>query len=215
MAPRSGVVNTVAAVSFTLGGLLFALGAFLAQVGTVALVTVNITYLIGGFFFSLGGYASIVVVNLSAGGGLARRSAEVLFVGTLSFAISLVAAFAEGLTPRQSDSWIWFPDAFGCVCFLVSGHLAMLDVGGGRVVIRPRDSGWWIVAVNQVGSVLFFLAGIASFVRPATDDDINAAIVNWGTFAGALCFAIAGVTQIGRGTPEPVALQSKDDLQAE
>ena len=53
-----------------------------------------------------------------------------------------------------------------------------------------------MVAVNQLGSVLFFLAGVAAFVRPATSSDINAGLVNWGTFAGAVCFAIGGVIQI-------------------
>jgi hypothetical protein len=33
-------------------------------------------------------------------------SAAVLYVETLLFADSLVAAFAEGLTPRQSNGWI-------------------------------------------------------------------------------------------------------------
>ncbi len=94
-----------------------------------------------------------------------------LFVGTLLFAVSLVAAFAEGLTPRQSNGWIWLPDILGCVCFLVSGHLAMLDVGDGRIRVRARLLGWWVVAVNQFGSVLFFLAGLAAFTRPATSSD--------------------------------------------
>ncbi len=145
-------VNRVAAVAFFLGGSLFALGAVFAQLGTVSLVTVNVTYLAGGFFFSLGGYASILlVVNIAAAeegrpahdrrmrwwGYLPQRrdwlSAAVLFVGTLLFAVSLVAAFAEGLTPRQSNGWIWLPDMLGCVCFLVSGRLAMLDVGDGHI----------------------------------------------------------------------------------
>jgi len=106
-----------------------------------------------------------------------------------------VAAFAQGLTPRQSDGWIWLPDILGCICFLVSGHLAMLEVGAGHIVIRPRLMDWWVVAVNQVGSVLFFLAGIAAFVRPATSQTLDVALVNWGTFAGAVCFAIGGVIQ--------------------
>ena len=119
-------------------------------------------------------------------------SAAVLFVGTLLFAVSLVAAFAEGLTPRQSDGWIWFPDILGCICFLVSGHLAMLEVGGGRVGVHVHALDWWVVAVNQLGSVLFFLAGLAAFVRPATSAALDAGLVNWGTFAGAVCFAIGG-----------------------
>ena len=191
--------NLVAAVSFVLGGSLFALGAVLAQLDVGRLVTVNVTYLVGGFFFSLGGYVSIL---LAPPHQRQWRSAVVLFVGTLLFAVSLVAAFAEGLTPRQSDGWIWLPDILGCVCFLVSGHLAMLEVGAGRIRIRPRVMDWWVVAVNQLGSVLFFLAGIAAFVRPATSHAINVGLVNWGTFAGAVCFAVGGVIQ-AFDTPTP------------
>ena len=155
-------------------------------------MTVNVTYLVGGVFFSLGGWFSIL---LAPGHDRAWRSAVVLFVGTLLFAVSLVAAFAQGLTPRQSNGWIWLPDILGCICFLVSGHLAMLEVGAGHIVIRPQLMDWWVVAVNQFGSVLFFLAGLAAFVRPATSQTLDIALVNWGTFAGAVCFAIGGVIQ--------------------
>jgi hypothetical protein len=207
-------VNLVAAVAFFIGGSLFALGAVFAQLGLGSQVTVNTTYLVGGFFFSLGGYASILlVVNAASERGrpgtagrlrwwsyLPQRrdwlSAVVLFVGTLFFAVSLVAAFAEGLTPRQSNGWIWFPDMIGCVCFLASGRLAMMSVGDGRVVVRVHEITWWVVAVNQVGSFLFFLAGVAAFTRPATSDALDVGLVNWGTFAGALCFAIGGVIQV-------------------
>jgi hypothetical protein len=205
-----GRLNRRAALAFVAGGSLFALGAVFAQTGAVGLATVNVTYLVGGFFFSLGGYTAI---RLAVAGTdpaaeplppgwwhldprrLAWTSAWVLFVGTLFFAVSLVAAFAQGLTPRQSNGWIWLPDITGCVCFLVSGHLAMLDVGGGRVVVRPHEVGWWNVAINQLGSVLFFLAGLGAFVRPATSAAVNVGLVNWGTFAGAVCFAAAGVVQ--------------------
>jgi hypothetical protein len=123
-------------------------------------------------------------------------SAVMLFVGTLLFAVSLVAAFAQGLTPRQSNTWIWLPDILGCVCFLASGRLAMLEVGGGHVTVRVHVLAWWVVAINQVGSILFFLAGLAAFTRPATSSAVDAGLVNWGTFAGAFCFAVGGVVQI-------------------
>ena len=211
---RLTTINLVSAVAFILGGSLFALGAVLAQLGVSALETVNITYLVGGFFFSLGGYASILLVVNAAHDQLRpatehrlrwwryqpqRRdwlSAVVLFVGTLLFAVSLIAAFADGLTPRQSDGWIWLPDILGCICFLVSGHLAMLEVGAGHVGVHVHDLDWWVVAVNQLGSILFFLAGIAAFTRPATDSAIDAGLVNWGTFAGAALFALGGVLQV-------------------
>jgi hypothetical protein len=201
-----GRLNLVAAVAFVLGGSLFALGAVFAQLEVGTLTTVNITYLVGGFFFSLGGYVSILLVVNAADermrwwGYEPRRrdwlSAAVLFAGTLFFAMSLVAAFAQGLTPRQSNGWIWLPDIIGCVCFLVSGHLAMLDVGGGHVRVRVDLLGWWVVAINQLGSILFFLAGLAAFTRPATSSAIDIGLVNWGTFAGAVCFAVGGVVQV-------------------
>jgi hypothetical protein len=187
--------NTVAGAAFTLGGSLFALGAFLAQTGA-DLTAVNVTYLVGGGFFSTGGWLSVAAATSRSRDW---QSAVVLFVGTLLFAVSLVAAFASGLTPRQSDGWIWLPDILGCVCFLVSGHLAMLAVGHGRVRLLAGDVMWWVVVTNQVGSVLFFLAGLASFVRPATSEAVNVGLVNWGTFAGAACFAVAGIIQTGGG----------------
>jgi hypothetical protein len=188
-------LNLIAAVAFTLGGSLFALGAVLAQLGSVSLTTVNITYLVGGCFFSLGGYASILLVTKTSDAG-GWWSATVLFVGTLLFAVSLVAAFAEGLTPRQSNGWIWLPDILGCVCFLVSGHLALTGVGGWRIRERADGLDWWVAVVNQSGSILFFLAGIAAFTRPTTSTAIDIGLVNWGTFAGAICFAIGGVVQM-------------------
>lgn len=200
---RSTRLNLVAAVAFVLGGSLFALGAAFAQLGVVSLPTVNVTYLVGGCFFTLGGYVSILFADSDEHMPWWRfrthprswLSAFVLFVGTLFFAVSLVAAFAEGLTPRQSNGWIWFPDMTGCVCFLVSGHLAMLEVGAGHVRMLSHLVGWWVVAVNQIGSVLFFLAGIAAFTRPATSSAIDTGLVNWGTFTGAACFAVGGVIQ--------------------
>ncbi|WP_244928999.1 hypothetical protein [Nocardioides sp. W7] len=190
-------VNLVSALAFILGGSLFALGALLAQLGVGPLVIVNLTYLVGGFFFSLGGYASILLVSAVPGPrGRAWLSAVVLFVGTLLFAVSLVAAFAQGLTPRQSNGWIWFPDILGCVCFLASGHLAMLEVGAGHLEVHVHELAWWVVAINQVGSVVFFLAGIAAFTRPATSSALDAGLVNWGTFIGAVCFAVGGFLQL-------------------
>jgi hypothetical protein len=206
-------LNLLSAVAFILGGSLFALGAYFAQREVGSLATVNVTYLVGGFFFSLGAYAAILLVinntrDIRAPTNAERMrwwssgtrpsgwlSALVLFIGTLLFGVSLVAAFAEGLTPRQSNGWIWLPDILGCICFLVSGHLALRDECDGHIGVRVHHVGWWVVAVNQVGSVLFFLAGIAAFTRPSTSTAVDVGLVNWGTFAGAVCFVIGGLIQ--------------------
>ena len=231
-ARRLARLNVLAAGAFVLGGSLFSLGALLAGTGTGSVRAVDVVYLVGGVFFSLGGYLSVLQASNSPtqidGGGMLSSpgwrwwradpkhlgwlSAAVLFVGTLFFAVSLVAAFAEGLTPRQSNGWIWLPDMLGCVSFLVSGHLALLEVCQGHVGVRARDVGWWVVAVNQVGSVLFFLAGLAAFVRPATSEELDAGLVNWGTFTGALCFVLGGVIQ---AFEKPAATDERADQRAD
>lgn len=208
---RSALVNTVAATAFLIGGSLFALGAALAQAGVNPTACASI-YLIGGVFFSTGGYASVLqVVNEPSSADAVpvrwrwwsrepRRlqwlSAVVLFAGTIVFAINLVDSFIQALTPAAFDRLVWSPDMIGCALFLISGHLAMVGIAEHFWrVWRRRDLGWWIIAVNQLGSVLFMVSAVASFVRPSSGDMVATGIANWGTLTGALCFAIAGLMQ--------------------
>jgi hypothetical protein len=129
-------------------------------------------------------------------GRLAWMSAASLFVGTLVFAINIVDSFIEGLGAVAEDRLVWSPDMVGCALFLVSGFFAMREVGRGRSFWRrPRELGWWIVAVNQLGSVLFAVSAVASFVRPSSGEELAVGIANWGTLTGALCFALAGLLQ--------------------
>ncbi len=190
---RWRLVNAVAATAFVVGGSLFAIGAVLAQgdVGGPRLAAG--VYLAGGVFFSTGGAAS---VRLARGGPpLEQLGALVLFVGTLVFAINLLDSLIGDLSPAQYDRLVWSPDMVGCALFLVSGHLAMVQISGNWLPCwRPRDSGWRIAAVNQLGSVLFMVSAVASLVR-AEGDMIAVGIANWGTLTGALCFAVAGVIQ--------------------
>ena len=190
---RSALVNAVAATAFLIGGSLFALGSALAQAGVDPTACATI-YLVGGVFFSTGGYAS--VAQVAAEPRLQRLSAIVLFAGTLVFAINLVDSFIRELSPAAEDRLVWSPDMIGCALFLVSGHLAMAGIAGGFWrVWRRRDLGWWIIAVNQLGSVLFMVSAVASFVRPSSGNALSTGIANWGTLTGALCFAIAGLMQ--------------------
>jgi hypothetical protein len=187
------LVNRIAATAFVVGGSLFAVGAALAQgdVGGPRLAAG--VYLVGGVFFSTGGAVS---VRLSRGQPpLERLSALVLFCGTLVFGINLLDSFLGSLTAAQVDRLVWSPDMVGCALFLVSGHLAMVEISGSWLPCwRPRQLGWWIVVVNQLGSVLFMVSAVASFVR-ADGDMIAIGIANWGTLTGALCFAVAGIAQ--------------------
>lgn len=211
---RLRLLNAVAATAFVLGGSLFALGAGLAQGDVGGPLLPASVYLVGGVFFSTGGFVSLLqVVNgpregadgsfavvrwrwwAAEWGRLEWLAALVLFVGTLVFAINLVDSFLTDLTPRQADRLIWSPDMIGCALFLVSGHLGFMEITGRWYWgWRLRQLDWWIVAVNQLGSLLFMVSAVASFVH--SDGDLTSvAVANWGTLSGALCFAVGGLLQ--------------------
>ncbi|WP_406096862.1 hypothetical protein [Streptomyces sp. NBC_01013] len=207
-------LNAMAAGAFAVGGGLFAAGAAVAQFGTSGATGAWI-YFVGGLFFNAGGYVSLLqAVNAPRRddgiGALAARhwrwwsyepgridwlSTFLLFVGTLVFGINLLSSLLQGLSVQQVNRLVWAPDMVGCTLFLLSGHFALVEVCHGRPGIRPRDLGWWIVAINQLGSVLFLGAALADFTRPATGSLVNVDIANWGTLTGAVCFSAGGVLQ--------------------
>ncbi|OQD51735.1 hypothetical protein BM536_038450 [Streptomyces phaeoluteigriseus] len=207
-------LNLLAAWAFAVGGALFGVGAGVAQFGSGDATGVWI-YFAGGLFFNTGGYASLLqAINAprrdSEAGALAARgwrwwsyepgridwlSTFLLFAGTLVFGINLLSSLLEGLSTQQTNRLIWAPDLVGCILFLISGHLALVEVCHGRPGVRPTDLGWWIVAVNQLGTVLFLGSALADFTRPATGSVLNTDITNWGTLVGALCFLVGGVLQ--------------------
>ncbi|MFJ1969221.1 hypothetical protein ACIO93_11190 [Streptomyces sp. NPDC087903] len=215
---RLGRLNVIAAIAFVVGGALFAVGAAVGQFGSGDATECASIYFAGGLFFNTGGYVSLLqVVNaprhVAGGEGrlVTRRwrwwsyeptrvdwlSTFVLFAGTLVFAVNLLDSFLQGLTLQQVNRLIWAPDVIGCVLFLISGHLAFVEICHGRPCVQPRDLGWWIVGVNQLGSLLFMISALAAYTRPATGSLVNADIANWGTLTGALCFSLAGLLQLG------------------
>lgn len=216
IARRLQRINWVAAVAFTVGGSLFAAGAAVAQIGSGDAATCASIYFAGGLFFNTGAYASFLgAMNGPRGvdrGG--ERTTErwrwwsyepyridwastfVLFVGTLAFGVSLIHSFLNGLTTQQINRLIWAPESIGCVLFLIAGHLAMTEICHRfRPCLRRRNLGWAIVAINQVGSILFMISALAAFTRPATASEVSVGVANWGTLTGAVCFAIGGVMQ--------------------
>lgn len=202
---RLDVTNTIAATAFVVGGSLFSLGALLAQADIGGPRLAAAVFMAGGVFFTTGGYSSVLLVANGRGGrwrwwstepgNLEWGSGVALFIGTLYFGASLLAALIGDLTTAQIHRLVWSPEVVGCVLFLVSGHLALVQLRRERRGGRSGDLGWWIAVVNQAGSALFMVAAIAAFVRPSTGDELAVGIANWSTFAGAACFAAAGVMQ--------------------
>ncbi|MBF9066960.1 hypothetical protein [Streptacidiphilus fuscans] len=210
-------LNAIAAIAFVIGGALFAGGAGVAQFGSGDATTCASIYFAGGLFFNTGGYVSLLqVVNAPRHlpGGEGRLvtpgwrwwsyeptrvdwlSAFLLFAGTLVFGVNLLDSFLQGLSVQQVNRLIWGPDVVGCLLFLSSGHLALVEICHGRPGLRLHSLGWWIVAVNQLGSVLFMASALAAYTRPSTGSLINVDIANWGTLTGALCFSVGGFLQL-------------------
>jgi hypothetical protein len=208
--------NDASGLSFVVGGALFTLGALLAQYGDATLRTIDWTFLIGGFWFSTGAYVAFVQElnsprKIGDDGTLVARTWRwwayepnrpgwvatfVLFCGTAAFAISLLDAFLSGLNAGQTDRLVWAPEMAGCILFLISGHIGIVEVCHGRFRLMPSSLGWWVVIVNQIGSWLFMLSGLAAFVRPVTGEALSVELINWGTAAGAACFSAAGLAQL-------------------
>lgn len=197
--------NVVAATAFIIGGSLFCLGALLAQGNVGGPRLPAAVFVAGGVFFTTGGYSSVLLTVNARGGNwrwwsteparLDWASAVTLFVGTLYFGGSLLVALIGDLTTAQIHRLVWSPEVIGCVLFLVSGHLALVQLRRERRQGSDTALGWWIAVFNQVGSALFMAAAIAAFVRPTSGDELAVEIANWSTFAGAACFAAAGVMQ--------------------
>ena len=117
------------------------------------------------------------------GGGSGPRSIQ--SAGTIFFNLTTFRALDTSLSNPTYDALVWRPDAFGSICFLVSGVIGYHAAAGRG----------WQPAVNLLGCVLFGLAAVAGYVVPAHRSMLDLAAANWTTSAGAACFlacALAG-----------------------
>jgi hypothetical protein len=178
------------AVCFMAGSLLFALGSFPPFGQTVDPRAVGATFVAGSVFFTGAAIGQLRQTPGDEGSRLLRRAGAVQVLGTLFFNVNTVDAMLESLDAERTNRLVWAPDLVGSGCFLVASWLAWVAVCGGRWCVRRDDSGWWVAALNGVGSVFFMLAAIASFTLPTTGDEVNTTLVNSGTFLGAICFLV-------------------------
>jgi hypothetical protein len=94
-----------------------------------------------------------------------------------------------GLRWADEDLLVWTPDIIGSICFLVASQLAVVEYAHRWFAVRPEQLAWWIVAVNMLGSILFMISAIASYVVPG-GAMIAPFPANAGTFFGAVCFFV-------------------------
>jgi hypothetical protein len=182
------------AVLFMVGSALFALGSFPPYAEVVDPRVVGVTFVVGSVCFTAAACHQLA----EPGSRLAWWAAAVQLIGTLFFNANTIDAMIQTLDTQQVDRLVWGPDILGSIAFLVASHLAWLDTNHRVWAVHRDDVGWWIAALNYVGSVCFMFAALASFVLPTTGEMLNIRIVNAGTFLGAACFFVGAYLLLPR-----------------
>jgi hypothetical protein len=182
------------------GSTLFALGSFPPYALAVDAGIDAATFALGSVFFTAAAYSQfLTVINTGRLSGSFRfwawetRSLDwwatvVQFAGTLFFNVSTFAALITYPTIQQEDRLVWRPDFLGSIAFLAASHFAWLSVCHRVWCVQRENDEWWVAALNYLGSIFFMASAIAAFILPTTGEVINIAIVNLGTFGGAVCF---------------------------
>jgi hypothetical protein len=210
---RPASLNKTMAWLFIIGSALFALGSLPAYVDAVGATADSVTYFVGSIFFTAASFSQLLqaqspamtdvdidsqhqraAVRVRAWVPRDRNwlSAITQFPGTLFFNVSTLAALAHNATVEQQDRRIWRPDFFGSTLFLVASVFAILAIGR-FLSFRPRYVPWWIAWLNMIGSILFMISALASYVLPSTGELINSRFSIIGTLLGAICFLLGAV----------------------
>jgi hypothetical protein len=202
-----GRVSWWIGVLFAIGSTCFLVGPFPGLVELIGSAADAVVFFVGSIFFT-----TAAALQLMESSNVGRRpggrfrpiafvpgsadwwSSAIQFAGTLLFNRSTFRAMSTGLDEVAYDKLVWSPDAFGSICFLVSGALACAVVRGQRGA-RP----WWMAWVNFAGCVAFGVSAVAAYVVPSTGSAIDLAASNAFTSLGGLCFLIGALMLL----PEP------------
>jgi hypothetical protein len=203
-APRPGTRvrwDRAIAYGFAIGSLCFLVGPFPGFVQLVGAGADAVVFFVGSIFFTFAALLEVRESTVRLGRWASDPSwwsAAAQFLGTLFFNVSTFDAMLDGLSTGQENRLIWAPNAFGSICFLVSGVLAYRVASGTWFRPRERDHEWKMAVVNLLGSVLFGISAIASVTVPSTGSILDLAAANWTTSLGALCFLIGALMVMPR-----------------
>lgn len=192
---------------FMVGSACFVLGSVPAYLNAVGGPVDGVTYFVGSIFFTSASLFQLVQSQTPASTEVTAQTqgrrvrlrwfawlphdrswlaAATQFPGTLCFNVSTFAALVHNATTSQVDRYVWRPDVFGSILFLVSSAFAVAAIGGTGQLQRHSQV-WRIAWLNMVGSILFMLSAIGSFVLP-TDQAVSVRASIVGTLLGAVCF---------------------------
>ena len=191
------------AAAFAAGSSCFLVGPLPGYLALVGPQADAITFFVGSVLFTVGGALQVWLAAPQRREPHGRRAvwwtATVQSAGTLFFNVTTFHALQTQLSNPAYDKLVWRPDAFGSVCFLISGLIGYLASSRHGWLPRRGLSGWWQSGVNLLGCVFFGVAAIAGFVVPGSGSTLDLAAANWTTAAGAACFLACAVAGLAGG----------------
>jgi hypothetical protein len=185
------------ALAFAVGSACFVVGPFPGYANLVGERADALTFFVGSIFFTTGGaLQSWLAFAERADPGAGRAawlSAVIQSAGTVFFNFSTYRAVDTAFSNPEYNRLVWRPDAFGSVCFLVSGAIAYSASRRHGWLPARGESGWWQPAVNLLGCIFFGVSAIAGYVVPSKGSVLDLAAANWNTCLGAVCFLACAV----------------------
>ena len=143
------------ALCFALGSACFLVGPFPGYAELVGESADAVTFFIGSILFTAGGalqsWLSWPTRHTPGAGRMAWWAAAIQSAGTLFFNVTTFQAMHTSLTNTEYDKLVWRPDAYGSICFLISGLIAYrASPRHGWLPVRG-DRGWWQPSINLLG----------------------------------------------------------------
>lgn len=208
-------------VLFVIGSTCFMVGPLQPFVDLVGATTDGIVFFVGSVFFTSAATLQwLETVNADRARAAPAMTSTRVFawephriewwssgvqlLGTLFFNISTFRALSTAVDQPSYDQVVWRPDAFGSVCFLVSGYLAYVEVAGGLLARPPASLEGTIVSVNLFGCIAFGVSAVAGYVVPATGEGLAVTAANATTSIGAIAFLAGAVLLLPEARREVV-----------
>lgn len=123
-------------------------------------------------------------------------SSTLQFCGTLLFNLNTFKGISPPEDWIQQDLWIWIPDVFGSIFFLISGYLAFIEVGHKHGAFHLKDLSWWITFINLLGCIAFMISAIYAFIPQENLKENHIILSLIFTLIGAFCFWLGAFLMI-------------------
>ncbi len=197
------------ALFFATGSTCFLVGPFPGYASLVGDAADSLTFFVGSILFTAGGALQTSLAfaaRRAAGAGRgALWAAGIQSAGTLFFNVTTYRALHTALSSTEYNKLVWRPDAWGSICFLVSGAIAYRASPRRGWLPERGARGWWEPSVNLLGCIFFAISAVAGHVVPSSGAMIDLAAANWNTSLGAACFLACALATLltGRTAKSP------------